>query len=103
MENKCMVIQGLKRITREECMSFIKNTASKDIDVLHIEILSKTTSSWMTVAIELKEEDYNHLSNMDLWHPSIGIRDYVGWRFWHKMKRPEVTTGMSKVRMSWAT
>ena len=103
MENKCMVIQGLKRITREQCMSFIKNTASKDIDVLHIEILSKTTSSWMTVAIELKEEDYNHLSNMDLWHPSIGIREYVGWRFWHKMKRPEVSTEMSKVRMSWAT
>ena len=103
MENKCMVIQGLNRITKDQFFKFIKDTAGKEINILHVEVLSKGNSPWMTVAIELNEEDYNHLSNMDLWDQSIGIRDYVGWRFWHKMKRQEVPTEMSKVRMSWAT
>ena len=98
-----MVIQGLNRITKDQFFKFIKDTAVKEINILHVEVFSKGISPWMTVVIDLNKEDYNHLPNIDLWDQSIGIRDYVGWRFWHKMNRQEVSNEMLKVTMSWAT
>ena len=83
-KKKCLVIQGLKKgISREQCLNLINNTAGKNINVLHIQILSKGYSPWLTVAIEIEDNDYDILSDISIWSNHIAIRDYVGWRFWH--------------------
>ena len=106
MENKCLVMQGLRKgISHNQCIDYIKKTAGRDVNVLHLEILSREYSPWMTVAIELNEEDYDVLSNINIWENSIGIRDYVGWRHWHGPRPRRLSADEIKrsVRMSWST
>ena len=104
IKNKCLVIQGLKKgISREQCLNFINNTAGKNINVLHIQILSKVYSPWLTVAIEINNDDYAILSDIGIWDASIAIRDYVGWRKWHGPRPQKLAAHVIKnsVHDSW--
>ena len=105
MNNKCLVIRGLKKgISREQFIEYINKTAGKKINILHIQIISRVFSPWLTVAIELNTEDFELLSDVNIWHTSIGIREYIGWRHWHgeRPKRVPPQEIRNSVRMSWA-
>ena len=104
MNNKCLVISGLRKdASREECLEYIDKTANRKIDVLHIEILAREYSPWLTIAVELNPTDYELLTDINLWNKAIRIRDFIGWRFWHG-KRPKKLAPheiKGSVRMSW--
>ena len=105
MNNKCLVIRGLKKgISREQFIEYIDKTAGKKINILHTQIISRVYSPWLTVAIELNTEDFELLSDVNIWHTSIGIREYIGWRHWHgeRPKRVPPQEIRNSVRMSWA-
>ena len=104
MKNKCLVISGLrKNASREECLEYIDKTANRKIDVLHIEILAREYSPWLTIAVELNETDYELLTDINLWNKNIRIRDFIGWRFWHGERPKKLAPHQIKgsVRMSW--
>ena len=103
MKNKCLVIRGLKKgISRGQFIEYINKTAGKKINILHIQIISRVFSPWLTVAIELNTEDFELLSDVNIWHTSIGIREYIGWRHWHgeRPKRLPPQEIRNSVRMS---
>ena len=105
MNNKCLVIRGLRKgISLNQCVDYIEKTAGRKINILHIEPISREYSPWMTVAIELDLDDYELLSDINIWETSIGIRDYVGWCHWHgeRPKRLAPHEIRNSVRMSWA-
>ena len=92
-----------EKAIKKQCLDFINDTAGENVNVLHIEILSREYSPWMTIAVEMNNEDYEILSNIDIWDNSIGIRDYIGWRSWHgprprRLPADEIT---KSVRMQW--
>ena len=100
-KNKCLVIRGLRKDASEtECVNYIDKTAGRKIDLLHMAILSREYSPWLTIAIELNDTDYELLSDCNIWEKSIAIRDYVGWRSWHG-KRLAPHEIKNSVRMSW--
>ena len=104
MENKCLVIRGLRKdLEKDECLQYIKDTAKREINVLHMACLSRKYSPWLTIAIELDTEDYNILSDINIWENHISIREFVGWRFWRGDRPKRLTAGDIKksVRMSW--
>ena len=104
MKNKCLVISGLRKdASREDCLQYINKTVNRNINVLHIEILAREYSPWLTIAVELNETDYELLSNINLWEKAIRIRDFIGWRFWHGQKPKKLAPHQIKgsVRMSW--
>ena len=84
VKNKCLVIQGLRKgLSQKQFLDFINDAAGKEVNISHIQILSKEYAPWMTVALEMDNENYEILSDISIWDNSIGIRDYVGWRYWH--------------------
>ena len=98
------MIRGLRKdASREECIEYINTTADNKVKILGIHIISREYSPWLTVAVELNTQDYELLSDINIWEPSIGIREYVGWRHWHGKRpirlKPHEITG--SVRMSW--
>ena len=104
MENKCLVIRGLRKdLTKAKCLAYINETAGRNINVLHLAIISREYSPWMTVAVELNTEDYDLLSDINIWDNSIGIREYIGWRDWHGKRPPRLSPDEIKksVRMQW--
>ena len=104
MNNKCLVISGLRKdASREECLEYINKTANRKIDVLHIEILAREYSPWLTIAVELNTTDYELLTDINLWNKAIRIRDFIGWRFWHGERPKKLAPHQIKgsVRMSW--
>ena len=104
MNNKCLVISGLRKdASRDECLEYIDRTAKRKIDVLHIEILAREYSPWLTIAVELNATDYELLTDINLWDKAIRIRDFIGWRFWHGERPKKLAPHQIKgsVRMSW--
>ena len=104
MKNKCLVIRGLRKdASRDQCIDYIRKTAGRKVDVLHIVPLSREYSPWLTIAVELNATDYEQLSNIHIWEKSIGIREFVGWRHWHgeRPKRLAPHEIKNSVRMSW--
>ena len=51
-----------------------RKAAGWTIDFKHIEIISKDYSYYLTVAIELKEEDYALLNDVNFGDPQVRIR-----------------------------
>ena len=105
LANKCLVISGLStEIDTVVFKSYIESQVGKDINLLNVQPLSREGSSWLTLAIELSEDDYNLLSNPDIWEPQIRIRDFKGWRFWRSQtqQRPNREELRNSVRMSWS-
>ena len=69
-----------------------------------MEVLSREVKGrafdWLTVAVELSEDDFTHLLNLDTWESGIRIREFVGRRFWRQNKITEEDR-QSSVRMQW--
>ena len=79
VKNKCLVISGLrKNASREDCLEYINKTANRKIEVLHIEILAREYSPWLTIAIELNATNYELLSDINLWEKLFGSEILLG-------------------------
>ena len=78
--------------------------ASRAITIHHMEVLSREVkgraSDWLTVAVELSEDDFTHLLDLDTWESGIRIREYVGRRFWRQNKISKEDR-LSSIRMQW--
>ena len=66
-----------------------KKGVGRDIDFKEIAILSKEYTDYLTVAIELNEEDYTLLNDVNFWDPQVRIRKFLGWRWWRGEKQPQ--------------
>ena len=82
---------------------YINEIAKKNVKFLHTpRNLAKDYSEWRTIAIELSDEDYEILSNPNVWHPRFRIKDFVGRRFWrNKASIISPTERKSAVFQSW--
>ena len=78
--------------------------AGRAITIHHMEVLSREVKGrafdWLTVAVELSEDDFTHLLNLDTWESGIRIREFVGRRFWRQNKITKEDR-QSSVRMQW--
>ena len=81
-------------------MKKIDVIAGRTITIHHMEAISRKINDWLTVAIELPEEDFNHLLELDTWESGIRIRTFVGRRFW-RQNRISKQTRQSSLRMQW--
>ena len=79
------------------------NAAGRQVHIKHMEILSRTHSPWLTVAIELKDEDFDAVFNEANWEAGLCIRRFLGKRFWRGPRRLSKEQAQSAVRMSWAS
>ena len=105
MENKCLMIKGLRKdLSPAQCLEYINRTAKKTVDILKIAIISREYTPWLTVAVELNTSDYDLLSDINIWENSIGMRDFIGWRHWHGSKPRKLSPQEIKslVCMSWS-
>ena len=109
--NKCLVVAGVDPDrTMDEFTSAInaesKRLGGNDIDFKHIELISDKESKYMTVAIELNDEDFAKLSDVNFWDPQLRIKRFLGWRWWkgEKKKTPKSTPEQRRnaVRHQWA-
>ena len=79
--------------------------AGRTITIPHMEVLSREIEGrafdWLTVAIELSEDDLKHLLELDTWESGIRIREYVGRRFW-RQKRISNQDRQNSLRMQWS-
>ena len=85
LDGKCLVVSRVKRdTTKSEFISYINRIAGRNANFLSSpRNLAKDYSAWRTVAIELCNEDYEILSNPDIWDSKLRIKDFVGRRYWH--------------------
>ena len=101
--NKTLVVAGIDKRFLENKDGIIEKIgviAGRTITIHHMEVLSKEINDWLTVAIELPEEDFNHLLELDTWESGIRIRTFVGRRFW-RQNRISKQTRQSSLRMQW--
>ena len=62
--------------------------AKKEIDILYIkEIQRKDFKKWRTVVLELSPDDYALLSDENLWHPELGIKEFSGYKYWRNQRQ----------------
>lgn len=104
MNHKVLVVSKLdKAMKNEQLTKWIDERANKHIELLHVERLNKAVSSWTTLAIELNDDDFKLLSDQNFWEVGIGIKPYVGRRFWRLNQTPRPTPEMLKnsVRSQW--
>ena len=105
LSNKCLVISGVStQITRQQFKEYVTEHAQKEIDFRHIQPLSRDGSSWLTIAIELSDDDYATLSDCNIWEPRIRIREFKGWKWWRsdRPQRPSPEEIRSTMRMQWS-
>ena len=105
--NKTLVIAGINKEFlnyKEGINEKIDILASRAITIHHMEVLSREVkgraSDWLTVAVELSEDDFTHLLDLDTWESGIRIREYVGRRFWCQNKISKEDR-LSSIRMQW--
>ena len=104
MEHKCIVVSRVKRETTiPQIQDYINKIANKNVKFLHSPVnIAKDYSEWRTLAIELSNEDYNILSNPNLWSAKLRIKDFVGRRFWrNKASNISANERRSTVNQSW--
>ena len=104
LDGKCLVVSRIKRdTTKSDFISYINRIAGKNVNFLSSpRNLAKDYSTWRTVAIELSNEDYEILSNPDIWDSNLRIKDFVGRRYWHnKASIMSVNERKSTVYQSW--
>ena len=83
LSNECLVVAGLNpELTEDELKAEIIYAAGRDIDFKFIQILSGEDQWYLTVAIELNEEDYKLLFDPNFWDPHCHIRKFLGNRWW---------------------
>ena len=64
--------------------------------------LAKDYSKWRTIAIEISDEDYQILSNPEIWDSNLMIKDFKGRRYWHnKASTMTANERKSTVYQSW--
>ena len=105
--NKTLVIAGIdKKFLKDKkgISEKIDLLAGRAITIQHMEVLSREIKGrafdWLTVAVELSEDDFAHLLNLDTWESGIRIREYVGRRFWRQNKISKEDR-QSSIRMQW--
>ena len=105
--NKTLVIAGIdKKFLKDKkgISEKIDLLAGRAITIQHMEVLSREIKGrafdWLTVAVELSEDDFAHLLNLDTWESGIRIREYVGRRFWRQNKISKEDR-LSSIRMQW--
>ena len=105
--NKTLVVAGINKgflDNKEGINEKINILASRTITIHHMEVLSREVQGrafdWLTVAIELSEDDFTHLLGLDSWESGIRIREYVGRRFW-RQNRISKQDRLSSIRMQW--
>ena len=104
LDHKCLVVSRVKKeTTMSQFQEYINEIAKKNVKFLHTpRNLAKDYSEWRTIAIELSDEDYEILSNPNVWHPRFRIKDFVGRRFWrNKASIISPTERKSAVFQSW--
>ena len=104
LDHKCLVVSRVKKeTTMSQFQEYINEIAKKNVKFLHTpRNLAKEYSEWRTIAIELSDEDYEILSNPNVWHPRFRIKDFVGRRFWrNKASIISPTERKSAVFQSW--
>ena len=100
---KCLVISGIeKSVTKSKFIEDLNRKAERDIDISHIEVLSKSYNPWLTVAIELSEDDYTELFDSSFWEIGMRIRPYIGRKFWRGLPRLTPQQIKNAVRDQWS-
>ena len=104
LEGKCLVVSRVKSdSTKTEFMNYINSIAGKNVKFLSTpRNLAKDYSNWRTIAIEISDEDYQILSNPEIWDSQLRIKDFIGRRYWHN-KASTMTANQRKtaVYQSW--
>ena len=109
LDNKCLAVSRIDRsISPEQFRSYVNLIAGKPIDILYLkEIQKKDFKKWRTVVLELSPDNYTLLSDENLWDPSVGIKEFSGYKYWRNQNK--VSTGISttiqantSVGQSWA-
>ena len=104
LDGKCLVVSRVKRdTTKSQFISYINRIAGKNVNFLSSpRNLAKDYSNWRTVAMEISNEDYEILSNPDIWDSNLRIKDFVGRRYWHnKASTLSANERKSTVYQSW--
>ena len=102
LKNKVLVVSRMdKNINGKRFQDFIDDKAKKHIELLYVQQLNKTISTYSTIAIELNDENYELLSNSNFWEGGIAIKPYIGRRWWRSAPRPSTQTIKSSVRQQW--
>ena len=104
LKNKVLVISRIRKdISVDELKQKINEISGKTINYLHEPvILSKAFQQSKTIALELNNEDYSVLSDVNIWHSDMRIAEFKGHKFWHK-NQPRMTPleRRNAVRDSW--
>ena len=89
LDNKCLAVSRIDRsISKTQCREYINAIAKKEINILFLkDITRKDFKKWRTIVLELSPEDYTLLSDENLWDPSIGIREFSGYKYWRNEKK----------------
>ena len=105
--SKTLVIAGINKVflkNKKGISDKIDILAGRPITIQHMEVLSREIKGrafdWLTVAVELSEDDFAHLLNLDTWESGIRIREFVGRRFWRQNKITKEDR-LNSVRMQW--
>ena len=85
LEGKCLVVSRVKSdSTKVEFINYINSIAGKNVKFLSSpRNVAKEYSNWRTIEIEISDEDYQILSNPEIWDSELRIKDFVGRRYWH--------------------
>ena len=110
LDDKVLVVSRLdkyymnhKKELHEKFTDMASNAAGHPVHIKHMEILSRTHSPWLTVAIELKYDDFDAVFNETSWEAGLCIRHFLGKRFWRGRPRLTKEQARSAVRMSWSS
>ena len=110
LTNKTLVIRGFDKgyiNDKGRLLTLITKMASDaletEVEIRHMEILSKVHSPWLTIAIELSEAAFDALYNGAIWEEGLYVRPFLGRRFWRMSKQLTKAEMKRSVRMSWST
>ena len=82
--------------TDQELKDHVNEIAGKPINIKHIQnITRKDFTKWRTVVLELSPDDFTLLSDVNRWDPSLGIREFSGYKYWHNERRNANTASPS--------
>ena len=109
LDNKVLVISRInkdflhhKDQLHDLITEMATTAAQRPISIKHIEILSRVHSPWLTVAIELSENDFEILNNEVSWEKDLAVRPFLGRRYWRLTRRLSKEETRNSVKMSWA-
>ena len=110
LDNKCLVVSRIiPDTTDQELKDHVNEIAGKPINIKHIKnITRKDFTKWRTVVLELTPDDFNLLLDENRWDPSLGIREFSGYKYWHNERRNANTASPpnrpnTTVGQSWAS